>query len=199
MNGKPKVSVIMPSLNVEPYIRQCLESVLNQTLQEIEIICIDAGSTDGTLEILQEYARKDNRIRLLHSDKRSYGYQVNFGFAEAKADYVGIVETDDYVAPEMYEELYSEVSSAREPDIVKAGFFIIRHADGGGEKITPFCKVKAETGSLVRLSDHYELLRGHPGIWTCIYNKAFLLNNNIRLVEAPGGAWVDVPFLFRTM
>ena len=71
--GQPKVSVIMPSLNVAPYVRECIESVLGQTLREIEIICVDAGSTDGTLEILREYAEKDSRITLIVSDKKSYG------------------------------------------------------------------------------------------------------------------------------
>ncbi len=69
----PKVTVIMPSLNVRKYISTCIESVLAQTLQDIEILAVDAGSDDGTLEILQDYARRDERIRLIHSDKRSYG------------------------------------------------------------------------------------------------------------------------------
>lgn len=66
----PKISVIMPSLNVAPYIRECMESVINQTLKDMEILCIDAGSTDGTWEILQEYAVKDSRIQLIRSTKK---------------------------------------------------------------------------------------------------------------------------------
>lgn len=61
----PKVSVIMPSLNVASYMRECIESVINQTLKDIEIICVDAGSTDGTLEILKEYKNKDSRIKII--------------------------------------------------------------------------------------------------------------------------------------
>ena len=68
-----KVSIIMPSLNVAGYIRECIESVINQTLRDIEILCIDAGSTDGTYEILKEYAALDSRIRLFQSHKKSYG------------------------------------------------------------------------------------------------------------------------------
>ena len=67
-----KVTIIMPSLNVVKYIRPCMESVLAQTLQDIEILVIDAGSTDGTEEILQEYASVDNRVKVVHSDKKSY-------------------------------------------------------------------------------------------------------------------------------
>ena len=66
---QPKVSVIMPSLNVAPYIRQCMDSVLNQTLKDMEVICVDAGSTDGTREILAEYEQKDKRVRLIDCER----------------------------------------------------------------------------------------------------------------------------------
>ena len=65
------ISIIMPSLNVKPFIEECLLSVINQTLKSIEIICVDAGSTDGTLELINNYAQKDSRIKIFHSDKKS--------------------------------------------------------------------------------------------------------------------------------
>ena len=102
-----KVSVILPSLNVKKYIRECIDSVIHQTLKEIEVIFVDAGSTDGTLEILEEYSSKDDRITLMRSDKKSYGYQVNLGIKQARGKYIGIVETDDFIDPKMYEELYN--------------------------------------------------------------------------------------------
>ena len=98
-----KLTVIMPSLNVAPYIEMCIKSVVNQTMQDMEILCIDAGSTDGTLEILEQFKREDSRIRIIHSDKKSYGYQVNKGLALAKGKYVSIVETDDFISQDMYE------------------------------------------------------------------------------------------------
>lgn len=125
-----KVSIILPSLNVLPYIKECVESVMNQTLHEIEIICVDAGSTDGTLEILQEYEKQDNRIKLIVSDKKSYGYQMNLGIKAAVGEYIGIVETDDYVSENMYEELYT-VARENEVDFVKADFY---RFTGQGEK-----------------------------------------------------------------
>lgn len=73
MKTSYKVSVLMPSFNVVNYINQCILSVVNQTLKDIQIICIDAGSTDGTLEILKKHANTDDRITINHSDKRSYG------------------------------------------------------------------------------------------------------------------------------
>ena len=102
----PKISIIMPALNVGAYIRECLHSVIEQTLEDIEIIVVDAGSTDGTLEIINEFALVDKRIQVVHSKIKSYGYQLNLGFSLAKADYIGIVETDDYIMKDMYECLY---------------------------------------------------------------------------------------------
>ena len=91
---KAKVSVILPSLNVADYMEECLESVINQSLRELEIICVDAGSTDGTKEILDDYAGKDSRITVLQSDIKSYGKQVNIGLDYASGEYIGILETD---------------------------------------------------------------------------------------------------------
>ena len=69
----PKVSIIMPSLNVGPFIRECIDSAVNQTLTDIEILCVDAGSTDGTAEILQEYAAKDERVKPVHQENGGAG------------------------------------------------------------------------------------------------------------------------------
>ncbi len=101
-----KVSVIMPSLNVASYIDECMQSVLSQTLGNIEVLCIDAGSTDGTIEKLQAYADSDSRVKLIHSTQRSYGYQVNLGISVATGEYIAIVETDDFIKANMYEALY---------------------------------------------------------------------------------------------
>ena len=88
---KIKVSVILPSFNVREYIDECIVSVINQTLYDIEIICVDAGSTDGTLKVLQKYETRDSRIKVVVSDKKSYGYQMNLGIAAARGIYIGIV------------------------------------------------------------------------------------------------------------
>ena len=85
---RAKVTVLLPSLNVAGFIEECLISVTGQTLKELEILCIDAGSTDGTLEILERYAKKDKRIRVLHSDRKSYGYQINRGMDMALGEYL---------------------------------------------------------------------------------------------------------------
>ena len=121
MSVQPKVSVIMPSLNVVRYIDRAVESVLAQTLREIEIISVDARSTDGTLEKLQAWEQKDPRFRVILSDKRSYGYQMNLGVQAAAGTYVGIVETDDWVDPHMFEDLV-KAADAQSLDFVKADY-----------------------------------------------------------------------------
>ena len=196
MNETPKVSVLMPSLNVGEYIRGCIESVLSQTLQDIEILCIDAGSTDGTLEVLQEYAKKDPRVTLLHSTVKSYGHQINMGLEAAIGEYIGIVETDDYIAPEMYRKLYDAAVQGWKPDIVKSGFYNV----WSDEKITPEYTITAKTGDVFPLTAHEDLIiKGHPSIWSCIYKKSFLDIHHIRMKEVPGGGWVDNLFLYQTM
>lgn len=198
MNDQPKVSVLMPSLNVGPYIRQCMDSVVKQTLPEIEILCIDAGSTDGTLEILSEYADRDPRVTLLHSDMRSYGHQINMGLAAAKGEYIGIVETDDYVEPDMFEALYAAARKADFPDVVKAGYYSI-WKEGPDPKVEIMLKLSLETGEVFPLSAHYDLLLNHPSIWSAIYRRSFLEKNAITMLEVPGGGWVDNPFFLRTL
>ncbi len=116
-----KVSIIVPTYNVAPYIRECMDSLIHQTLKEIEILCVDAASGDGTREILEEYARQDPRVRILEDEKHSTGYAKNLGVEQAQGPYIGIVESDDYVAPDMFERLY-HCAVRYDTDLVKANY-----------------------------------------------------------------------------
>ena len=119
-----KVSIIMPSLNVVNYIDECMKSALDQTLFEKEIICIDAGSTDGTWEKLLFYANSLKRkvnILLFQCKIKSYGYQVNLGIQAASGKYIAILETDDYADPDMYNHLYN-VAVTNNADFAKADY-----------------------------------------------------------------------------
>ena len=87
-----KVSIIIPTYNVEMYLVECMESVIHQTLKDIEIICINDGSTDGSLEILKSYAQKDDRIVLVDKENGGYGIAMNIGLEKATGEYIGIVE-----------------------------------------------------------------------------------------------------------
>lgn len=109
----PKVSVIIPVYNVEVYLRQCLDSVVNQTLKDIEIICVDDGSTDSSAEILKEYAKKDGRIRVLTQSNSGAGAARNVGIAVAKGEWLSFLDADDEFAPEMLSEM---VDAAEQSD-----------------------------------------------------------------------------------
>lgn len=107
-----KVSVIIPCYNAEKYLRERLDSVVSQTLKEIEIICVDDGSTDSTLRILEEYAAKDSRIRVLRQKNRFAGVARNNGMKIARGKYLCFLDADDMIAPEMLEKMYARARSA---------------------------------------------------------------------------------------
>ena len=100
---QPIVSILVPCYNVEAYLRECLDSIVNQTLTDIEIICINDGSTDGTLGIIKEYAAKDKRIKIIDKENEGYGKSMNRGLDAATGEYVGIVESDYLDEPDMFE------------------------------------------------------------------------------------------------
>lgn len=101
-----KISVIIPVYNVEKYLRECLNSVINQTLKDIEIICINDGSTDSSLEILKEYAAKDKRISIIDKENEGLSATRNLGINLAKGEYISFVDSDDYLDLNFYEKLY---------------------------------------------------------------------------------------------
>ena len=103
----PLISVIVPVYNVEDYLRKCLDSIVNQTYKNLEIILIDDGSTDNSGKICDEYAAKDNRIKLIHKPNGGLSDARNAGLEIAKGEYIGFVDSDDYIAEDMYEFLYN--------------------------------------------------------------------------------------------
>lgn len=119
----PGVSIIIPVCNGEKYLRECLDSVVGQTMTEIEILCIDDGSEDATSDILNEYQRKDSRIQIIRQKNRGYGYSVNLGFKQASGKYVAIVEADDFIEKNMMASLY-EKAEAINADVVKADYYM---------------------------------------------------------------------------
>ena len=119
----PKVSVIIPVYNVEQYLRQCLDSVINQTLKEIEIICVDDGSTDSSLEILKEYAEKDKRITVMKQENLHAGVARNAGLAVAKGEYLSFLDSDDFFELNMLEEM-SKKADEDGSDVVICGNYV---------------------------------------------------------------------------
>lgn len=192
-----KVTVIMPSLNVVKYIKPCIESVLAQTLDDLEILCVDAGSSDGTLEILEGYAEHDNRVKVIHSDRRSYGYQLNMGIGMASGEYVAVVETDDMIMPDMLKILYEEAVKS-EADYVKGSAELIM------EISKDICLNVAVAPVFRDINTYYkqicpqnmpELVLNDCYLWTGIYRNGFI--KQIILNETPGAAYQDAGFMFQ--
>ena len=195
----PLVSIIMPSLNVVSYIEECLQSAINQTLKDIEIICIDAGSTDGTREVITKYLLTDKRMRLIGSAVKSYGYQVNLGIQEARGEYIGILETDDYVDCEMYERLY-EVAKKDYADYVRADYDELFEIKGKRIFNTRHIFNDIRNYNIETIAENMpEVFTKDFNIWSGIYRKKFLDKYNIRLNETPGAAFQDIGFKLLTL
>lgn len=115
-----KVSIIVPVYNVEKYLRKCLDSLINQTLKDIEIICVNDGSKDNSPKILEEYAKKDNRIIVINQENAGLSVARNSGIDIAKGEYIGFVDSDDWVDLDFFEKLYYSATS-NDTDIAVGG------------------------------------------------------------------------------
>ena len=194
-----RVSVIVPCYNVSAYIRECLDSLIYQTLEEIEIICVNDGSTDNTPEILREYAEKDSRIKIIDKQNSGYGNTMNMGIDSARGEYIGILESDDYVMVDMYESLY-KIASENNLDFVKADFYRFFNENGKLElfynSITN--NKKQYYNKIMRPRDVIESFRFIMNTWSGIYKRSFIEENNIRHNETPGASFQDNGFWFQT-
>ena len=103
---KTKVSIIIPVYNSEKFLQKCLDSIVNQTLQEIEIICINDGSQDNSRKILQDYKDKDSRITIIDQENGGLSAACNSGLKIVKGEYIGFVDSDDWVSVDFFEKLY---------------------------------------------------------------------------------------------
>lgn len=192
------LTVILPSLNVYQYIDQCLTSLISQTIfTKLEVLLIDAGSTDGTLERLYAYEKEYPNIRVILSDKKSYGYQVNRGVSEAKGDYIAILETDDYIHKNMYEVLYEKAVSF-DLDYVKADYSSFVCLSNGKElskEIVTFVNDMSLYDHVIDPTFIDEVYKSDYLIWRGIYKTSFLKENGIMLYETPGAAFQDIGFV----
>lgn len=201
---KYKISIILPSFNVVKYIDECIKSALNQTLDAKEIICIDAGSTDGTWEILLSYANNPqfrNQITLIHSGIKSYGYQVNQGIRRACGEYIAILETDDYISKDMYKYLY-ELGVSNNADYVKADFdYFVTYSNNKKifNTVALFKNDDEKYEKVLNPSTNSYLYACDYNIWKGIYKKSFLLTHHILLNESKGAAYQDIGFVLQVL
>lgn len=201
VNTLAKVSVVIPVYNVEKYLVPCLESVIHQTLEDIEIICIDDGSTDSSGKILDEYASKDYRIRVIHKENGGYGKAMNLGLDYATGEYFAIFESDDMIRPQMYERLYN-LAKKYDVDVIKADFCRFVVNNGVIEETSDTCVSDKEMYGHVLdgEKDIKDILMKAPlYTWSGIYSIDYLRKNNIRHNETPGASYQDNGFWFQTM
>lgn len=116
------ISVIVPVCNVEPYLRKCLDSVVGQTYRDLEILIIDDGSTDKSGRICDEYAERDERVKVFHTENRGLSAARNLGLDNATGDWIGFVDSDDWIEPDMYEALLRKAEET-EADVVECGCY----------------------------------------------------------------------------
>lgn len=191
MGDTPKVSVIVPVYNVETYLPRCLDSLVRQTLADVEILVIDDGSRDGSGRIADRYAESHKNMKVVHKPNEGYGKAVNLGLNLAKGEYIGILESDDWCSPFMFERLYT-LAKEKDVEVIKSDFY-----QWWGETDTSvyFRVVDLDLYNIVtNLRKDTALLFMQPSIWSAIYKRDFLVKNGIWLTETPGASYQDASF-----
>ncbi len=187
----PKVSILVPIYNVERYLKQCLESLVNQTLQDIEIICINDGSTDASHSIIEEYAKNDNRIKAIHKDNSGYGHSMNTGLDAVTGEFVAIVESDDFVDLNMCKDLY-ELAQKDDVDMVIADFYGFKN-----NQARKMGKVsKSLENKIINVQTEKKITKLYLPIWNKMYKTEFLKEINLRFIESKGASYQDTSFGF---
>ena len=197
MVSNPRVSVLTPIYNVAQYLPQCLESLKAQTLQDIEFICINDGSTDNSLEILKAYAENDNRFVIIDKQNSGYGASMNKGLEAARGEYIGIVESDDFIDADAFELLYGIANLNNKPDIVKANHY--QHNELSGDTFIENYKEELCDKVLSPVEEPgIKVINSIPAIWAAIYRSDFLRGNDIKFLETPGASFQDTGFVFKS-
>ena len=195
-----KVSVVVPVYNVEQYLEEALRSLVRQTLHDIEIVVVNDGSTDGSLEIIRRFMENDSRIVLIDKENGGYGKAMNIGLDRATGEYIGILEPDDYVPLDMYEDLY-EAAHAHDLDLVKADFYRFTTDDETGNMqlfYNHLDKDGTHYNQVLDPSQDPSLTKFIMNTWSGIYKKSFLDEHGIRHHETPGAAFQDNGFFWLT-
>ncbi|MDD6628377.1 MAG: glycosyltransferase [Lachnospiraceae bacterium] len=194
----PQISVVVPIYNVEEYLEECLGSICKQTLSNIEIICVNDGSTDNSLKIIQKYAKRDKRIVVIDGPNGGYGSAINKGFRAAKGQYISIIESDDFILPTMYEELFRVAEENDHVlDFIKSDM-IMFYGDGkaGDRTVIPVTKPEMYNRVLIPLEEP-EVFRANMNNSTGIYKTEFIKENSINAHESKGAAFQDNGLWFK--
>lgn len=190
----PKLSILVPIYNVETYLAQALSSLVDQTLTDIEIICINDGSTDGSLAIVKEFARNDDRIKIIDKTNSGYGDSMNLGLERARGEYIGILEPDDWIETDAFAKLY-QVAQKYHADVVKTNFYR-SYTDAKAGTVNQFVSEITQEKVIEPKQDR-SVFRFAPAIWSAIYRRNFLTSNQIQFLPTPGASYQDLSFSFK--
>lgn len=189
-----KLSIIVPVYNVEKYLPKCLESLIKQTLNDIEIICVNDGSMDNSLAILKEFASRDSRIRIIDNQHQGVAKTRNTGIEQSTGEYIGFVDSDDYIDIDFFEKLYNSATKSNS-DIAIAS--ILKHKNFFNIYNAKY--TKEETA--ITIQDKIKLCEDKKHFffyaWNKIYHSGFIKENNIKFSE--GQIYEDVMFAIKAL
>lgn len=178
----PFVSILVPVYNVEKYLERCLESLIKQTLTNIEIICVDDGSTDGSAKILKKYRRKDSRISIIHKENGGLPSARNAGIDAARGEYVGFVDSDDYVEERMFQCLY-ETARSHDSELVICGAEIFPEKPHASSWLYKCLSPEYHYYEKFEPSLLFENSSTTPFLWRTLIKRDLLQEHGLRLDE----------------
>lgn len=187
-----KVSIIVPVYNVERYLRKCLDSLVNQTLKDIEIICVNDGSTDSSLKILEQYAEKYSNIKIIDKVNEGQSEARNIGIECAIGEYLGFVDSDDYVDIDYFEKLYKAAKECN-CDIACAGFRRFKFFKGSIKKSYKNFQVIKDINSKAKA----DKLPAHNYIWNKIYKREIWQKSGFKFEK--GRFFEDIALLIKIL
>ena len=187
------ISILVPVYNVERYLNQCLDSILQQTFRDFEVICINDGSTDHSLEIIKSFIAKDKRFKLIDKINTGYGHSMNQGLSQCQGEYISIIESDDYIQPDMLERLYT-VAKENNLDVARCNYYIFSKFT---KKLNNDYIKDILANKVLKPLDHIKIFYQPPSIWVNLYKKDFIDKNKIRFLETAGASFQDTSFIFK--
>lgn len=207
----PLLTVLVPIYNASPYLHQALDSLAHQTLRDLEILCINDGSTDDSLAIIKSYQVADPRFRLLDKPNTGYGDSMNQGIKLARGRYLGILEPDDWLELDAFSRL-TQLAEWHRAEVVKANYFkelatTSTTAPQTAQTTAPAPKPSKtlktseirprDTGKLIDPRHDRRVFTFAPAVWSAIYRRDFLLDHHLEFLPTPGASYQDLGFSFK--
>ncbi|SFW98905.1 glycosyltransferase [Olsenella sp. kh2p3] len=200
---QPLVSVLVPIYNVETYLEQCLSSLAAQTLKDIEVICINDGSTDSSPAIIRSFMNRDPRFHLVDKENSGYGDSMNRGLDAARGKYVAILESDDFMEPDGLEYMVEQAERAS-LEVFKCNFWLYWSKPTENHSFRHNLYFPLASPEMIEMGPHApvdypEVFWSKASIWSALYLRGFLEENHIRFLPTPGASYQDSSFTFKVL